>query len=132
VIIVDDRLSVETLAGRFHRRDGPVATTWTFHFRLMRALADDSRVGRLTGASSRDLRALAASPPAGRLLVLDPRMVTAIASDLAMRHGLNMVGAELLASAVEHSATVVLSAGNVGRTWPEVFSAEGVRWEVTG
>ncbi len=59
-------------------------------------------------------------------------MVTAIASDLAVRHRLNMVGAELLASAVEHSATVVLSAGNVGRTWPEVFSAEGVRWEVTG
>lgn len=134
MIIVDDRLSLEALAGRLGLLAGrsPVATTWSFHFRLLRALADDTRMGRLAGARPAGLFDAAASPPAGRLLVLDPRELTTVAVAVAVRHRLNLLAAELVAAAKVHSATVALSPGNVGREWPSVFAAEGIDFRVQG
>jgi len=125
VIIVDDKLSLEALAGRLGTND-VVATTWAFHFRLLRALEDQTRLGRLTRGSTAQLPRAAAEPPEAILQVLDPRVITAEAADLAARQGLNLIAAELVASAVHYGATVHLSRPNVGRRWPEVMAAEGV------
>ena len=73
---------------------------------------------------------VAADPPPARLLVLDPRTTTARAAELASRYDLNLLAAELFAAAVEHGAEVRLSAANVGRRWPEVMEAEGIRFTV--
>jgi hypothetical protein len=129
LIIVDDRLSLDALAGRFED-DLPVATTWGFHFRLSRALAGDSGSGALSRMATAEVRQAVAAPPAARLIVLDPRAVTTGAAALAARHQLNLLAAELVASAVYHNATVRLSSANVGRGWPEVMVAEGVSLEI--
>ncbi len=132
MIVVDDRLSLDALAGRLGdlTGDGPVVTTWGFHYRLVRALSDDARVGRLTKASTAALRRSAIAPPAGVLQVLDPRPLTETAAMMAIRHRLNLLAAELVAAAKYHSAPVALAAVNVGRTWPDVLAAEGIRLQV--
>jgi hypothetical protein len=133
VIIVDDRLCVEALAGRPITGSSPatvVATTWGFHFRLLRALADDRTIGALTRATPDDIRRGAANPSPGLLFVLDPRPSTAIAAEVAVRHGLNLLASEMVAAAKLHSARVVLSAANVGRRWREVLDAEGISLHV--
>lgn len=134
MIIIDDRLSLDALAGRRDRfgaaRIDVVATTWGFHYRLLRALADDERVGQLSGAAPVALRDRAKEPPASTLVVLDPRDITARAAELAVRHHLNLLAAELAAAAVDHGARIALSAANVGRTWPAVFAAEGIDLQV--
>jgi hypothetical protein len=109
-----------------------VATTWSFHFRLLRALADDVRRGTLSGSATPGARALAAEPPDSLLRVLDPRRLTDEAAGLAARHGLNVLAAELMAAARRYRATVHLSAPNVGRRWPEVMAAEGIALTVVG
>jgi hypothetical protein len=58
--------------------------------------------------------------------VLDPRDITVEAADIAVRHGLNLLAAELIAAAVRHGAEVRLTAGNVGRRWPAAMESEGV------
>lgn len=132
MIVIDDRLCLDALAGRLGDLvDGdPVVTTWGFHYRLVRALSDDARVGRLTTASAADLRRSAVAPPPGVLQVLDPRPLTETAAKMAIGHRLNLLAAELVAAATYHSAGVALAAVNVGRTWPGVFAAEGIRLQV--
>ena len=137
MIILDDALSLDALAGRRDRfgaaADDVVATTWGFHYRLVRALSDTQRTGRLSGGV--DTEALlheALHPRSGDLEVLDPRTVTGTAAVLAVRHGLNLLAAELVASAVLHHAVVALAATNVGRTWPATFEAESVELRVVG
>jgi hypothetical protein len=132
VIVVDDRLSLEALAGRLGEvaGDESVVTTWGFHYRLVRALSDEERIGRLTRASSAALRRAAIAPPTGLLQVLDPRPLTETAATMAIRYRLNLLAAELVAAAKYHSATVALAAVNVGRTWPDVLAAEGIRLRV--
>ena len=93
MIIVDDRLSLDALAGRRQRfaatSEDTVATTWSFHFRLVRALTDTSRVGALTDPEQGvALLEAAIAAPAHQLQVLDPRGLTAAAAMLAVRHGL--------------------------------------------
>lgn len=135
MIIVDDALSLDALAGRRARfgatADDIVATTWGFHFRLVRALTDTERTGRLSGGAPTDrLLHEALVPHASALQVLDPRAVTGAAAALAIRHGLNLLAAELVASAVHHRAAIALSAGNVGRAWAAVFAEEGIQVRV--
>lgn len=137
MIIVDDRLTLEVLAGRRATLgaagDEVVATTWGFHYRLVRALSDPARTGRLSsGPPPEELVGRVLAPRPAELQVLDPRTVTRAAADLAVRHGLNLLAAELVASAAHHQATVALSAPNVGRTWPAVFDAEGIDVRVIG
>jgi hypothetical protein len=133
VIVVDDRLSIDALAGLpipTARGGEPIATTWCFHFRLVRALADERVAGHLSRAMSGEVRARAAEPPPGALVVLDPRLSTAMAATYASKHGLNLLAAELLAAAKLHRARVVVSAPNVGRGWRKAFDAERVTLDV--
>ncbi|MGI8757584.1 MAG: hypothetical protein ACR2MB_17355 [Acidimicrobiales bacterium] len=106
-----------------------VSTTWSFHFRLLRALADDRRTGRLTRAAGDAIRS-GASARSDDLLVIDPRLTTALAAAASLRHRLNVLAAELVAAAAYHDAEIVLSEGNVGRSWPDVFAEEGLRHRV--
>ena len=131
MILVDDRLALEVLAGRRHvvgaTADDRIATTWGFHYRLVRALTDTSRTGQLSG-NAPDAQVLEAvlTPRASDLEVLDPRDVTREAAAAAVLHGLNLLAAELVAAATHHHATIALSSTNVGRGWPAVFAAEGI------
>ena len=130
MIIVDDKLSLDALAGRLGTSE-PVATTWSFHFRLLRALRE-SGWGHLQRVATEVTLPIAADPPGDRLRILDPRDVTDLASEFAVRHRLNLLAAELVASAVHYRAILHLDAANVGRHWPEVMTAERVRLEVHG
>lgn len=134
MIIVDDRLSLEALAGRRDRFGAvpgdTVTTTWGFHYRLVRALTDSSRAGRLSGGAPAGLLDRVLAPRAVDLQVLDPRPLTGTAATAAVRHGLNLLAAELVAAAVHHHATIALSASNVGRSWREVFADEGIELRV--
>lgn len=81
MLVVDDHLALLAIAGQLPSLegvDGPVATTWGFHFRLTRALADSARSGTLSRRLSDPAAALrrALRPPAHRLVVLDPRAST--------------------------------------------------------
>ena len=125
MIIVDDRLSLDVLAGRLV--EVPYATTWGFHYRLTRALADPTVQGRLSRESDEDVRSVVAHPPEDRLIVLDPREFTELAAEMSVRHGLNLLAAEMVAAAVHHGADLYLSSSNVGRSWPDVLAAERVR-----
>jgi hypothetical protein len=129
MVIVDDRLAIDVFAGRpvlDAARDEPVATTWCFHYRLLRALADPRLIGHLSREASDAVRERAEVPPPGTLAVLDPRRSTTLAAELAVEHRLNLVASELLAGAKLHRARVVVSSANVGRGWREAFDALAV------
>ncbi len=125
MIIVDDKLSLDVVGGRLNVAQ-PVATTWGFHYRLVRALRDETRWGALSQAATAEAIRAAANPPESLLQVLDPRIVTDEAASLAIRHGLNLLAAELIASARHYAAQIYLSAPNVGRRWPDVMAAERI------
>lgn len=124
MIILDDRLSLELLAGRLDI--GRCSTTWGFHYRLNRAIASRSGRGTLSRSAGDAVMEVVANPPEDLLVVLDPRDVTVRAAEMALRHSLNLLAAEMVASAVHHRAELYLSAPNVGRSWPEVLAREGV------
>jgi hypothetical protein len=125
VIIVDDRLASEVLAGARSTvpGEGPVATTWGFHYRLVRALADHRVSGQLTRGQPDDLQRASRTPGEHGLIVLDPRELTASTAEASIQHRLNLLTAELVAAAHVHGAEVVLTSGNVGRTWPDLFAS---------
>jgi len=125
MIIVDDKLSLDALGGTLGVKE-PVATTWGFHYRLLRALRDETRWGALSRSATVEALRTAAAPPDSRLRVLDPRVVTDEAADLALRHSLNLLAAELIATARHYGAEVYLSVPNLGRRWPDVMAAEGI------
>lgn len=134
--IVDDHLAVLALAGALPESSegDAVATTWPFQFRLARALAD----GSVTGSLSRRASVLegavrrATSPPAHRLLVLDPREHMAATVRLASQHGLNLLAADLMGAARHHGAAVWLTQGNLGSRWRSIMRAEGIELRVFG
>lgn len=133
MVIVDDHLAIRALGGLqipATSSDDVVATTWGFHFRLVRALADPRVEGSITRATPAALRATAARPPAGRLVVLDPRDVTGEAARIAVEHGLNLLASESIAAAKSHGARIVLTAANVGGRWRAACDAEGVSLDV--
>ncbi len=130
MIVVDDHLALLAIGGAlpdlgYH---GPIATTYTFHYRLARAVADSAQSGALSrrletapAALNRVLR-----PPANRLVVLDPRASLDEAIRTAQEHGVNLLLAELIGAALHHRAAVRVSPGNVGRSWASVMSASRV------
>lgn len=133
MIILDDHLALHALAGVIApSAEGPLATTWCFQYRAARALADTSRGGRLSpphdSAAANLSRML--SPPADRLVVLDPRASAAEAVRVAVEYGANLLLAELVGAAKHYSASIRVSEPNVGRSWERVMTAEGVTLEI--
>ena len=132
MIIVDDHLALLAIAGALPEvgQPGPVATTYGFHYRLVRAVSDSARSGSLSrrteaipAALNRVLR-----PPGDRLIVLDPRASIDEAVRAANEHGANLLLAELVGAAVHHRASVRVTPGNLGRTWAAVIGAAGVNF----
>lgn len=130
MIIVDDHLALLAIAGSLPELGppGPVTTTYSFHYRLARAVSDSARSGTLSrrhheapAALNRVLR-----PPADRLIVLDPRASVDEAVSVAIEGGANLLLAELVGAAVHHRASVRITRRNEGRTWTAVMEAAGV------
>lgn len=128
MILFDDHLAQAVLIG--HRQvapeDGPAATTWGFHYRLIRALTDTSISGSLSRATPRRMLQVASDPLGHGLHIVDPRLLTTTAATLAIEHRLNLLTAELVAAAQVHQAEVVLTERNVGRRWPGLFDELGL------
>ena len=130
MIIVDDHLAILAIAGVLPDlgRSGPIATTYGFHFRLARAVADSARSGALSRRSENAPAALTRvlRPPAHRLVVLDPRASVGESVRMGVQHSANLLLAELVGAAVHHRAAVRVTQANEGRTWAAVMTAEGV------
>lgn len=130
MIIVDDHLALLAIAGRLPDLGlgGPVVTTYSFQFRMARAVSGSARSGSLSrrvadpAAASRR----AFHPPAHRLVVLDPRASIEDAVHVAITHRVNFLLAELVGAAVHHQAAVRVTAANVGTAWAQVMEAENV------
>ncbi len=131
-MIVDDHLALRVLAGHRDAQwgDDVPAIPWGFHFRLVRAVVDLRRQGRLTLGLDLRVARVAAAPPAHILRVLDPRHLTVTAARLTVRHPLSMVAAELLAAGKVHNSPVLVAADNLGRGWRRIAAAEGVDLQV--
>ena len=129
-MIVDDHLALVRLGGGLPELDavGPVVTTSSFHFRLARAVADSVRSGSLSRRLTEPPAALRRilRPPAHRLLVLDPRSSIEKSVEVAVRHGANLLLAELAGAALYHGAAVRVVPANVGRSWARVMADEGI------
>lgn len=130
MIIVDDHLAILAVAGALPDLGpgGPVATTYSFHYRMARAVSDSARSGSLSrrvidlpAALSRVLR-----PPAHRLVVLDPRVSVEEADNVAVEYRANLLLAELVGAAVHHRAAVRVTPPNQGRAWPQLMQQAGV------
>lgn len=128
MLLVDDRLAYRSIAGLWPGGTdvGPIATTYGFHYRLVRALTSSS----IAGALSRHARGDVAieqviTPPSDRLVVLDPRLSIGVATRVAADHGANLLLAELVGAAVAHDLPVRVTAAGV--RWPDVMEAEGRR-----
>lgn len=130
MLIVDDHLGLLRTVGQLPELDehAPVATTASFQFRLVRAVADSARSGRLSHRLPVPSAALhrVLHPPGHRLVVLDPRMSMEEAVAVAIRHRTNLLLAELVGAALKHEAGIRVTLGNVGRIWSAVMEAEGI------
>ena len=130
MIIVDDHLALLAIAGHMPDvgADGPVVTTWSFQFRMARAVSSSVRSGSL---SRRVADPVAASrrvlhPPAHRLVVLDPRSSIEATIRVAIDHHANLLLAELVGAAVHRQAVIRVTPANVGRRWASIMEAENL------
>ena len=133
MLIVDDHLALLAIAGAVPEILGPlpVATTYSFQYRLLRAVRDPSTIGALSSRVADHERATAAieRPPGHRLIILDPRASLGAAVAVSGRRPANLLLAELVGAAVHHRAAVRVTTANCGRTWPGVMAAEGIDFE---
>lgn len=133
MVIVDDHLALLAIAGRLPDLgvDGPVMTTWSFQFRMARAISDSARGGSLSRRSPDPVAAArrVLHPPAHRLVVLDPRASVDHTVRVATTHRANLLLAELLGAAVHHQAAIRVTPANVGRTWARTMEAEGIDFD---
>lgn len=134
MLIVDDHLALLAVAGQLPDLtdvQGPVATTWAFHFRLARALADSTRSGTLSRRLPEPGQALrrVLNPPANRLVVLDPRASIDEAVAAAVEYGANLLLAELVGAARHHQAAIRVTTANRGKAWPRIMEIEGLDFD---
>lgn len=125
--IVDDYLALLAVAG-VSPVAGPVATTYSYHYRLGRAMADPSSRGALTKAASDVAMRMVLDPPPSRLVVLDPRRSLGEAVAVSARRGTNLLLSELLGAALAHGAAIRVATKGV--RWQGIMEAEGVDFEV--
>lgn len=132
MIIVDDHLALLAIGGALPElgHPGPIVTTYGFHFRLARAVADSARSGTLSRRLQNSAAALnrVLRPPANRLVVLDPRASIAEAVRIATEHGANLLLAELVGAAVHHDAAIRVTPRNEGRLWGGVMDGSAVNF----
>lgn len=130
MVIVDDHLGLDLIVGDRPAGlpAGPVAITYGFHYRLVRAVASDQDTGALARRVAGPALALqrVLRPPIDRLVALDPREGLAEAAAIANRHAANLLLAELVGAALHHRAAVRVTSANCGRAWPAIMAAEGV------
>lgn len=114
MIIVDDHLATHALSGDPQQRwpDDVPAITWAMHYRLLRALLDSRRTGRISRDAAPLMIERAQEPPSHLLQVLDPRPYTLKATKCAREYGLSLAFAELIGAAVHHHAQVHASSRN--------------------
>jgi hypothetical protein len=130
MVIVDDHLALLAIAGGLPDLGvaGPVVTTWSFQFRMARAVADSARSGslsrRIADPAAGTRRVL--HPPAHRLVVLDPRASVDDTIRVAVAHTANLLLAELVGAAVHHHAAIRVTRANQGRSWARVMEGESV------
>lgn len=130
MIIVDDHLALMAVAGALPdvEGSGPVVTTYSFHYRMARAVSDSARSGSLSQRLPDPPAALnrVLHPPAHRLVVLDPRTSIEEAMHVAIGHRANLLLAELVGAALHHRAAVRITPGNQGKIWAGLMETEGV------
>lgn len=130
MVIVDDHLALLAIAGFLPAlgAGGPVVTTYTFQYRMARAVADSALSVSLShGCQIRRLPyGEPCTRPPHRLVVLDPRASVEEAVQVAIGHRANLLLAELVGAAIHHQAAVRVTPGNQGKTWAELMETEGV------
>lgn len=130
MVIVDDHLGLLAVSGALPDLGvgGPVVTTYSFQYRMARAVSDSARSGSLSRRLSDPHAALrrVLYPPAHRLVVLDPRASIEEAATVALTHRANLLLAELAGAALHYRAVIRVTPENQGRTWAELMRAEGL------
>lgn len=61
--------------------------------------------------------------------MLDPRASVEEAVNAAVKHGANLLLAELIGAAVHFDAAIRISAANSGKTWPRAMESEGIDFD---
>lgn len=109
-----------------------MATTYSFQFRMARAVADSTHKGALSRRLADPTAALrrVLNPPGHRLILLDPRASLHKAVEVGVRHRANLLLAELVGCAVHHHAAVRVTTANQGRDWAGIMEAEGIDFDV--
>lgn len=134
MVIVDDHLALTAVAGTLPDLDvsGPVVTTYSFQYRMARAISDSARSGSLSRRLPNPSAALdrVLHPPADRLVVLDPRTSIEQAVHVATRHGVDLLLAELAGAALRHGAAVRVTPANQVKVWPHVMKDAGVDFAI--
>lgn len=128
MIIVDDHLATYALGGDPQQLwlDDIPAITWALHYRLLRALLDSRRTGRISRDAAPLMIERAQDPPAHLLQVLDPRPYTVKATKCAREYRLSLAFAELIGAAVHHHAQVHASSRNATDQLRTACAAERV------
>jgi hypothetical protein len=138
-VVVDDHLLREVLLEREPtwlrraRRGGQMVTTGTWYYRLCSALQEPAILGRLSGPVASLPADLAASviqrvaELPDEVAFLSLRELAWSAAELGRRHRLNLLAAEALAAAVEESAAIATTGGNLPPRLVSAAESEGVR-----
>lgn len=124
-ILVDDQLALAAALGLLNESDHltlPVATTYGFHFRLLQPLVEQSghrpsksplkSLVQAADLEPAEALELLASPDSGRVLIINPVRLTAVAVQMRERFSVSLLGAEVLAATTELDLPVRLTPRN--------------------
>jgi hypothetical protein len=138
-VVIDDHLLREVLLEgepgwlRRVRRGDALITTGSWYYRLCSAVHDPTLAGSLSGPIAdlpEELRAgvlerVVTLP--GSIRLSSMRELAWAASGLGRRHGLNLLAAEALATAVEARAVIATAAANLPPRLGSAADREGIR-----
>lgn len=106
--------------------DDVPAISWAMYYRLIRALLDSGRTGRISRNAAPLMIERAQDPPSHLLQVLDPRPYTVKATRCAREYRLSTAFAELIGAAVHHHAQVHVSSRNATDRFRTACAAERI------